>query len=135
VTGGSVIPAHYQQYSQTDAGVVPAGIGSPAARVAAGHGVARASGMVPGYGGIVDPMAISPDAACVDGYAVGPGGIPAGLAANATGAQYGMPITGTPIGLPGPPHVPLGVPAGLQKHVMHNWTATHLPKPTEQLKI
>ena len=28
--------------------------------------------------------------------------------------QWGMPITGTPIGLPGPPHIPLGVPAGLQ---------------------
>jgi hypothetical protein len=27
--------------------------------------------------------------------------------------SWGMPITGTPIGLPGPPHIPLGVPAGL----------------------
>ena len=39
--------------------------------------------------------------------------------------QWGMPITGTPIGLPGPPHVPLGAPAGLQKHVMKNRTRVH----------
>ena len=62
----------------------------------------------------------------------GPGGLPPGL----TGAgQYGMPITGTPIGLPGPPHVPLGVPAGLKKHVMHNWTSRHIPDPVSKLKI
>lgn len=73
----------------------------------------------------------------VDGTAVpvGPGGMPAGLVAGLAVPQYGMPITGTPIGLPGPPHVPLGTPAGLQKHVMHNWTHVHLPKPTEKLKI
>ena len=62
----------------------------------------------------------------------GPGGLPGGLAGA---GQYGMPITGTPIGLPGPPHVPLGVPAGLKKHVMHNWTKRHLPDPIGKLKI
>ena len=62
----------------------------------------------------------------------GPGGLPPGLAG---GGMYGMPITGTPIGLPGPPHVPLGVPAGLQKHVMHNWTSRHIPDPVSKLKI
>ena len=62
----------------------------------------------------------------------GPGGLPSAL----TGAgQYGMPITGTPIGLPGPPHVPLGVPAGLKKHVIRNWTRHHIPDPVEKLKI
>jgi hypothetical protein len=66
---------------------------------------------------------------------LGPGGMPAGLMAASAVPQYGMPITGTPIGLPGPPHVPLGVPAGLQKHVIHNWTQVHLPKPTETVKI
>jgi hypothetical protein len=62
----------------------------------------------------------------------GPGGLPPALAG---GGQYGMPITGTPIALPGPPHVPLGTPAGLQKHVMHNWTTRHIPDPVSKLKI
>jgi hypothetical protein len=53
----------------------------------------------------------------------------------ATGPQWGMPISGTPIGLPGPPHIPLGVPAGLQRHVMKNRTRIALPPPTEQLRI
>lgn len=62
----------------------------------------------------------------------GPGGLPPGLA---SAGQWGMPITGTPIGLPGPPHVPLGVPAGLKKHVMHNWTSRKIPDPVSKLKI
>jgi len=49
--------------------------------------------------------------------------------------QWGMPITGTPIGLPGPPHVPLGAPAGLQQHVMKNRTRIHLPPPVAQVKV
>lgn len=49
--------------------------------------------------------------------------------------QYGMPHTATPIGLPGPPHIPLGSPAGLRKHVMHNRTRVHLPPPTAQVKM
>ena len=64
-----------------------------------------------------------------------PGGMPPGLVSGLNAPQYGMTMSGTPIGLPGPPHIPLGVPAGLQKHVMHNWTARHLPKPVEKLKI
>jgi hypothetical protein len=49
--------------------------------------------------------------------------------------EYGMPYVGTPIGLPGPPHVPLGVPAGLQQHVMKNHTHMHIPGPTEKMAI
>lgn len=49
--------------------------------------------------------------------------------------QYGIPITGTPIGLPGPPHIPLGGPAGLQKHVITNHTHQHYPRPTKKLDI
>jgi hypothetical protein len=48
---------------------------------------------------------------------------------------YGYPYVGTPIGLPGPPHIPLGVPAGLQSHTMKNHTKMHIPGPTEHLKI
>ena len=54
---------------------------------------------------------------------------PPGYVAGVTAPQYGMPITGTPIGLAGPPHVPLGVPAGLQQHVMVNHTHVYLPQP------
>jgi hypothetical protein len=86
------------------------------------------------------------------GYAPGgymPGGsMPMGMAVGATTTmpnsnyisgvtmpQYGMPMCGTPIGLPGPPHVPLGVPAGLQKNTIVNHTRVHLPEPTEKVRI
>ena len=49
--------------------------------------------------------------------------------------QYGMTMTGTPIGLPGPPHLPLGGPAGLRKHVMTNHTKVHMPAPVDKFKI
>ena len=49
--------------------------------------------------------------------------------------QYGMPYTGTPIGLPGPPHIPLGAPAGLQRHVMANHTRMDIPDPTRRMRI
>lgn len=49
--------------------------------------------------------------------------------------QYGMPMSGTPIGLPGPPHIPLGAPAGLQKHVMKNHTKVYMPEPVEKFRI
>ncbi|MBM4000291.1 MAG: hypothetical protein FJ297_12280 [Planctomycetes bacterium] len=66
------------------------------------------------------------DAFCMPagGYAAMPGYV-----AGATAPLYGMPITGTPIGLPGPPHIPLGGPAGLQKHVIRNHTFQHIPEP------
>lgn len=58
-----------------------------------------------------------------------------GLISGMTAPQYGMPYTGTPIGLPGPPHIPLGAPAGLKKHVMRNRTHMHIPEPVEKVKI
>jgi len=61
--------------------------------------------------------------------------VPPAFMAGMTGPQYGMPITGTPIGLPGPAHVPLGIPAGLQKHTITNHTKVHLPPPTRDLKL
>lgn len=80
------------------------------------------------------------------GYAMGPDGVPCGpdgraitlppnYVAGVTAPAYGMPMSGTPIGLPGPPHIPLGGPAGLQKHVMKNHTHVHLPQPTEKMRI
>jgi hypothetical protein len=55
--------------------------------------------------------------------------------AGVTAPQYGMPFSGTPIGLVGPPHIPLGIPAGLQKHVMHNHTHMNIPEPTKKMDI
>jgi hypothetical protein len=51
------------------------------------------------------------------------------------GPQWGMPITGTPIGLPGPPHIPLGVPAGLQQHTMKNKTRVVMPPPVAKMHM
>jgi hypothetical protein len=87
----------------------------------AGGGLAMGGGMA----GICGP----------DGCVVGvPASLP-GYVAGVTAPQYGMPYSGTPIGLPGPPHIPLGSPAGLKKHVMVNHTRTHLPDPVNKAKI
>ena len=74
------------------------------------------------------------------GYGGGmPGMLPVNMPNYVSGVstlpQYGMPYTGTPIGLPGPPHIPLGGPAGLQKHVMRNHTHMSIPQPVHKYKI
>lgn len=63
-----------------------------------------------------------------------PRSVPPHMVANMA-PGYGMPITGTPIGLPGPPHIPLGVPAGLKSHSMRNRTRVVLPGPVEDFKM
>ena len=52
-----------------------------------------------------------------------------------SGPHYGMPRTGTSIGLPGPPHIPLGGPAGLRNYTMRNHTAMQIPGPTPQVNV
>ncbi len=64
-----------------------------------------------------------------------PYGPPMGYVSGVNGPQYGMPMCGTPIGLPGPPHVPLGVPAGLQSHTIVNHTRVCMPEPTHEVRI
>lgn len=66
------------------------------------------------------------------GYAMGDG---SQYVSGVTGPNYGMPWTGTQIGLPGPPHVPLGGPAGLQQYTMHNHTAQLIPGPTPNVNV
>ncbi len=78
------------------------------------------------YGGSQMPLGM-PTA----GFA--PAAVPPNMIAG--GPTWGMPITGTPIGLPGPPHIPLGGPAGLQRHVMNNRTRIHMPPPVEQMTM
>ncbi|MBN1589855.1 MAG: hypothetical protein JW888_10105 [Pirellulales bacterium] len=63
------------------------------------------------------------------------GTMPMNYISGVTGPQYGMPMSATPIGLPGPPHVPLGIPAGLQKHVIKNHTCVKMPKPVRKMTI
>jgi hypothetical protein len=64
-----------------------------------------------------------------------PSQMPPAFITGMNAPQYGMPITGTPIGLPGPAHIPLGIPAGLQKHTITNHTKMHIPPPTRELKL
>jgi hypothetical protein len=61
--------------------------------------------------------------------------VPPGAMSGIGGPQWGSPITGTPIGLPGPPHIPLGSPAGLTKHVMKNHTRVLMPPPVHKMRI
>jgi hypothetical protein len=58
-----------------------------------------------------------------------------GPVAGLTAPQWGMPMTGTPIGLPGPPYIPYGSPAGLQRHTMVNHTRTHVPGPSDHIRV
>lgn len=73
------------------------------------------------------------------GMAGGPAPFGQGMSPNyvsgVTAPEYGMPITATPIGLPGPPHIPLGIPAGLQRHTITNHTAVQLPDPTKRVNM
>ena len=67
--------------------------------------------------------------------AMGPTGLMPQHVAGLTAPEYGMPYTATPIGLVGPPHIPLGGPAGLQSHTMRNHTHVSMPDPTRHLRM
>ena len=76
------------------------------------------------YAGVPGPMIVA-----------GPGG-PNGPVAGMNGVpMWGMPNTSTPIGLPGPPHLPFGAPAGLKSHTVRNLTKTELPDPVDHMLI
>lgn len=66
---------------------------------------------------------------------MGPTGLVPQYVAGITAPEWGMPYTGTPIGLPGPPHIPLGGPAGLRQHTMRNHTRVHIPEPNKHLTV
>lgn len=67
------------------------------------------------------------------------GGIPGQPVAPVAGMgmtpPWGMTMTGTPIGLPGPPHMPLGGPAGLRSHTIRNRSNNRIPEPTRDLLV
>ena len=69
------------------------------------------------------------------GYGGGSAGGSRDYISGVTGPAYGMPWVGTNIGLPGPAHIPLGGPAGLRSHHIHNHTATQIPGPTHNVDV
>ena len=49
--------------------------------------------------------------------------------------SWGMPITGTPVGLPGPAYLPFGGQAGLKSHTVRNLSPNHIPDPVDHMLI
>ena len=86
------------------------------------------------YGGQCYRADCPPSSGAYPGGVVPYGNVPTNLS-GVTVPEWGMPISGTPIGLPGPPHVPLGIPAGLQKHVIRNHTPIHMPEPVQKFRM
>ncbi len=102
-------------------------------------GVTNAGMMGPPITGLPSPFAPAMTDGCGGGGpSAGKVGAPPslpGMVAGVNAPQYGMPYTGTPIGLPGPPHIPLGAPAGLKSHTIRNHTSIHMPQPVSNVKI
>lgn len=48
---------------------------------------------------------------------------------------WGMTTCATPIGLPGPPHLPFGGPAGLRSHTVRNLTQQRIPRPVDHMLL
>ncbi len=101
---------------------------APSIPAEAGSSVISASYQQPGAapGGMPMPYGASP---------IGPSGLMPPYVAGITAPQYGMPIGPTPLGLPGPPHVPFGGPAGLKSHKMVRHTRMHIPEAPSHLKV
>jgi len=81
-----------------------------------------------GYGTLGAPQGMS-----TTGFA--PQAIPPHLVSGMSTPQWGMPSVGTPIGLPGPPHIPLGHEVGLTSHTMKNRTRVRMPPPVHNMDI
>ncbi len=82
-----------------------------------------------GYGGGMQ----APQGMSTAGFAPQP--VPPHMVSGMSTPQWGMPSVGTPIGLPGPPHIPLGHEAGLTRHVVKNHTRVMMPPPVHNVKI
>jgi len=128
--GGEIIQASHTP----GAAAQPAGYGHrgaacsncpPAMEGAVIEGGVMEGGMFPG-------MMCPPGVECAPG-SVGYAAMPPHVA-GVTAPQYGMPQSGTPIGLAGPPHIPFGGQAGLKRHVMANHTPMHIPGPTHKMR-
>jgi hypothetical protein len=69
------------------------------------------------------------------GHMAIPSRVQGGYVAGATTAPWGTPITATNIGIPGPPHLPLGGPAGLKSYTIHNHTKVDMPAPVNDFNV
>ncbi len=123
----------HAQYAEGEEGQYPEGqypAGAPYEGVAADPNCYPNGGSQGGgyASGLQPPMGM-PTA----GFA--PQALPPHMVAGMTTPQWGMPSVGTPIGLPGPPHIPLGHEAGLTRHVMKNHTRVLLPPPVHKTTI
>lgn len=112
---------------EVDAAGMPTNRGVTPAQYCGPYG----DGSMGGYEGDGGMMGGMPTGMPTGGFA--PPAVPPNMLAG--GPQWGMPITGTPIGLPGPPHIPLGVPAGLQQHTMKNKTRVMMPPPVAKMHM
>ena len=90
-------------------------------------------------GQLMPPMPIGPAGGGVNGVPsammVAGSGMPGQPIAGVNTVPWGMPHTGTPIGLPGPPHLPYGGPASLQSHTTRNLTKQDLGRPVKDVLI
>lgn len=87
---------------------------------------------VGGFLGIGSPIPVD----MMVGGPAGPGRPPYDPIVGVHGVpMYGYPTTGTPIGLAGPPHIPLGKPAGLKSHTVRNTTDFEVGKPVDHVLI
>ncbi len=94
-------------------------------------------------GQYVEPMPIGPagvDSAVPNGMVMGgpsyPGQPPYNPVAGVGGVPaWGMPRSGTPIGLTGPPHLPYGGPAGLKSHTIYNNTKVDMGQPVDHMRV
>ena len=102
-----------------------------------GAGAAGGAAMAPPIAGLPAPFApaMTEGCGCLGGEcAPAPPQLP-GMIAGVNAPQYGMPMSGTPIGLAGPPHIPLGHEASLTKHSIRNRTRVNMPRPVSEMKV
>ena len=90
------------------------------------EGAATGEGYGEGYYGAPQGMSTA-------GFAPQP--VPPHMVSGMSTPQWGMPSVGTPIGLPGPPHIPLGHEAGLVNHTIRNHTRVRMPPPVHKMKV
>ncbi|MEE2938334.1 MAG: hypothetical protein VYA84_20285 [Planctomycetota bacterium] len=112
-------------------------LGDKDVEMAGADSLATGTGFGPPIAGLPAPFApaMTDGCGCNDANCnTAPVSLP-GMIAGVSAPQYGMPMSGTPIGLPGPPHIPLGHPAGLKKHVIQNHTQMNIPRPVEKVKM
>ncbi len=115
--GRGVVPVSYQT-----------GVGYPPGMMAGQGGpMMGQGGPMMGQGG---PMALS-----MGPSPIGPSGLIPPHVAGITAPEWGMPYSGTPIGLPGPPHIPFGGPAGLKSYTINNHTRMDIPEPTRHIQV